>query len=124
MRGCTVVVDGGGEGRLQWLRLRDLSTGEEQTVDADGLYLLLGAEPHCDWLSDSVCRDDHGFVLAGRDVPESFWIDGRPPVALGSSVPGIFVAGDIRSGSMKRVAAATGEGSSVVALVHGYLAEA
>lgn len=124
VRGDTVVVDGGGEGRLQWLRLRDLNTGEEQRVQADGLYLLLGAQPHCDWLPESVCRDDHGFVLSGRDVPESFWVAGRPPVALGTATPGVFVAGDIRAGSMKRVAAAVGEGSSAVALVHAHLGHA
>lgn len=120
VRGCTVVVDGGGEGRLQWLRLRDLTTGAEETVEADGLYLLLGAQPRFDWLPSQVCRDDHGFVLSGRDVPEEYWIDGLPPAALGTAVPGVFVAGDIRAGSMKRVAAATGEGSSAVALVHAY----
>ncbi len=122
VRGCTAVVDGGGEGALEWLRLRDLTTGEEQTVPASALYLLLGARPQCDWLPDGVCRDDHGFILSGRDVPEEFWIDGLPPVSLGTSVPGVFTAGDIRAGSMKRVAAATGEGSAVVALVHAYLA--
>lgn len=123
VRPCTEVVDGGGDGRLEWLRLRDVRTGAQETVEASGLYLLLGAEPHCEWLPAGVCRDDHGFVLAGRDVPEPFWYDGRPPVSLGTSIPGVFVAGDIRAGSMKRVAAATGEGSAVVALVHAYLGD-
>ncbi len=123
VRGCTAVVDGGGEGALEWLRLRDLVTGAEETVPANALYLLLGARPQCDWLPQEVCRDDHGFILSGRDVPERFWIDGLPPVSLGTSIPGVFTAGDIRSGSMKRVAAATGEGSAVVALVHAYLAD-
>ncbi len=124
LRTCTTVVDGGGEGHLDWLRLRDLTTGDEETVDAGGLYLLLGAHPHCDWLPHSVCRDDHGFVLSGRDVPEALWRGGLPPVSLGTAVPGVFVAGDVRAGSMKRVAAATGEGAAVVALVHEYLADA
>lgn len=113
----TSVVDGGGDPALSWLRLRDLDGGEERDIEADALYLLLGAVPHCDWLAEEICVDDHGFVLSGRDVPERFWTDGRPPVPLGTAVPGVFVAGDIRAGSMKRVAAATGEGSAVVALV-------
>lgn len=124
VRGRVAVVDGGGQGRLEWLTLRDLDTGHEERVAADGLYLLLGASPRCDWLPEQVCRDDHGFVLAGRDVPEDFWIDGLPPQSLSTAVPGIFVAGDIRAGSMKRVAAATGEGSSAVSLVHAYLGNA
>ena len=122
VRPCTAVVDGGGEGRLEWLRLRDLVTGAEEQVEAKGLYLLLGAEPSCGWLPEAVCQDERGFVLAGRDVPESFWVDGLPPVSLGTAAPGVFVAGDIRAGSMKRVAAASGEGSAVVALVHDHLA--
>ena len=89
--------------------------------NAEGLFLLLGAEPHCDWLPDDVARDDRGFVLTGRDVPQGRWRDGLPPESLATSVPGIFAAGDIRAGSMKRVAAATGEGSSVVPLVHAWL---
>ena len=92
-------------------------------MEASGLYLLLGAEPHCEWLPEDVCRDEYGFVLAGRDVPERFWTDGVPPAPLATAVPGVFVAGDIRSGSMKRVAAATGEGSSVVGLVHAFLGD-
>ncbi len=123
LRPCTEVVDGGGEGVLEWLTLRDCDTGATERVEASGLYLLLGAEPHCAWLPPDVCLDDHGFVLAGRDVPERFWVDGTPPAPLATAVPGVFVAGDIRSGSMKRVAAATGEGASVVALVHAYLGD-
>lgn len=123
VRPCSAVVDGGGDGHLEWLRLRDLVTCAESTIEARGLYLLLGAEPHCEWLPESVCRDRHGFVLAGRDVPEQWWEGGRPPVSLGTAVPGVFVAGDVRAGSMKRVAAASGEGAAVVALVHAYLGD-
>ena len=119
---CTQVVDGGGEGRLQWLSLEDVRTGERTRVTAQGLFLLLGAEPHCDWLPDAVARDERGFVLTGRDAPKSCWRDGLPPDNLATTVPGVFAAGDIRSGSMKRVAAASGEGASVVPLVHAYLA--
>jgi thioredoxin reductase (NADPH) len=122
VRGRTEIADGGAEdGQLGWLALRDLDTGAEEKVGAGGLFLLIGAAPHCDWLPDDVRRDEHGFVLTGRDVPTDCWIDGLPPENLATCVPGIFAAGDIRSGSMKRVASASGEGASAVSLVHGYL---
>jgi thioredoxin reductase (NADPH) len=119
---CTRVVDGGGDGHLEWLCLEDVRTGQRHRVPAYGLFLLLGAEPRCDWLPAAISRDDHGFVLTGRDVPKDRWLDGLPPANLATTVPGIFAAGDIRSGSMKRVASASGEGASVVPLVHGWLA--
>ena len=122
VRACTTVVDGGGDGRLEWLCLEDVRTGERERVSAYGLFLLLGAEPHCDWIPSIVARDDHGFVLTGRDVPREHWRDGLPPAELTTTVPGVFCAGDVRSGSMKRVASASGEGASVVPLVHAYLA--
>lgn len=90
---------------------------------AGGLFLLLGADPQCAWLPDEVCRDDRGFVLTGRDLPRDYWHDGVPPADLATAVPGVFAAGDIRAGSMKRVAAASGEGASTVPLVHAHLAD-
>ena len=122
VRPCSEVVDGGGEGRLDWIGVRDLTTGGVSRHEAGGLFLLLGAEPRCDWLPDDVCRDQHGFVVTGRDVPKHLWSDGLPPANLATTVPGLFAAGDIRAGSMKRVAAASGEGASVVPLVHAHLA--
>jgi thioredoxin reductase (NADPH) len=122
VRTCTTVVDGGGDGRLGWLGLQDTRTGERETVSAYGLFLLLGAEPRCDWLPAEVARDERGFVLTGRDVPKDRWSSGLPPENLATTVPGIFAAGDIRAGSMKRVASASGEGASVVPLVHAWLA--
>ena len=103
---------------------RTPTTGERTTKEAQGLFLLLGAEPRCDWLPAEVARDEKGFVLTGRDVPRDRWVDGLPPANLATTVPGIFAAGDIRSGSMKRVAAASGEGASAVPLVHAFLAPA
>src|SRR5680860_495609 len=117
VRPCSEVVDGGGEGRLEWLAIRDLTTGEISRHNAGGLFLLPGAEPKCDWLPPEICRDENGFVLTGRDVPKDFWRDGLPPANLATSVPGLFAAGDIRAGTMKRVAAASGEGASAVPLV-------
>ena len=122
IRECAEVVDGGGPGRLEWVGIRDLNTGETTRHEAAGLFLLLGAEPKCDWLPPEICLDEHGFVLTGRDVPKDLWSDGLPPANLSTVVPGLFAAGDIRAGSMKRVAAASGEGASVVPLVHAHLA--
>ena len=118
---CAQVVDGGGDGRLEWLTVENLETGERATRPAGGLFLLLGASPHCSWLPPEVARDEHGFVLTGRDVPKDGWADGLPPENLATTAPGVFAAGDVRSGSMKRVAAATGEGASVVPLVHAWV---
>jgi thioredoxin reductase (NADPH) len=120
----TRVIDGGGEGQLEWLCLENTTTGERITKQARGLFLLLGAEPRCDWLPPELARDKNSFVLTGRDVPRDQWVDGLPPANLATTVPGIFAAGDIRSGSMKRVAAASGEGASAVPLVHAFLAPA
>ncbi|GAA1734705.1 FAD-dependent oxidoreductase [Aeromicrobium alkaliterrae] len=120
VRPSTQVVDGGGEARLEWLELETAGAGR-QRVDAGGLFLLLGAEPHCEWLPGEIVRDGDGFVLTGRDVPKELWIGDLPPANLATSVPGVFAAGDVRAGSMKRVASATGEGASVVSLVHAHL---
>ncbi len=116
------VVDGGGDGRLEWVDVEDVTTGDRHRREIRGLFLLLGAEPQCAWLPDEVARDERGFVLTGRDVPTEAWRDGLPPANLATTVPGIFAAGDIRAGSMKRVASASGEGASVVSLVHDWLA--
>lgn len=116
------IVDGGGGERLEWVDVEDVTTGEVHRREIRGLFLLLGADPHCDWLPEHVARDERGFVLTGRDVPGESWADGLPPADLATTVPGIFAAGDIRSGSMKRVASASGEGASVVSLVHSWLA--
>jgi thioredoxin reductase (NADPH) len=120
----TRVIDGGGEGQLDWLCLENVDTGQRTTKQARGLFLLLGAEPRCDWLPPELARDRNSFILTGRDVPRELWVDGLPPANLATTVPGIFAAGDIRAGSMKRVAAASGEGASAVPLVHAYLAPA
>ncbi len=124
VRVATEIIDGGPDdsGQLGWLQLCDVRTRVEERVPAAGLFLLIGAAPHCEWLGDDVLRDEHGFVLTVRDVPTDRWFDDLPPENLATSVPGIVAAGDIRSGSMKRVAAASGEGASVVPLVHAYLA--
>jgi thioredoxin reductase (NADPH) len=121
VEGCRQVVDGGGDGRLEWIEVEDTTSGLRARREAGGLFLLLGAIAHCGWVPREVARDPNGFVLTGRDVPSTAWRDGLPPENLETTVPGIFAVGDIRAGSMKRVASASGEGASVVPLVHSWL---
>ena len=123
VQGCSEVIEGGAgeDGRLGWVTVRDTTGGTEERRDCRGLFLLIGAAPYCEWLPDAVARDGRGFVLTGRDVPQRLWREGLPPESLETTVPGVFAAGDIRAGSMKRVAAASGEGASVVPLVHAWL---
>jgi thioredoxin reductase (NADPH) len=120
---CHEVVEGGpdGAGRLAWIDVRDIRTGTTRRRACEGLFLLIGAEPRCDWLPPEVERDRRGFVLTGRDVPTSAWQDCLPPGSLETTLRGVFAVGDIRAGSMKRVAAASGEGASVVPLIHTWL---
>jgi thioredoxin reductase (NADPH) len=118
----TKVVDGGGNGRLEHLVLSDVATGARSTRAADALFLLIGAQPCTDWLPAEVARDDGGFILTGNDLPEGAFPLDRPALALETSLPGVFAAGDIRHGSVKRVASAVGEGSIAVQMVHEYFA--
>jgi thioredoxin reductase (NADPH) len=123
----TEVIDGGGDGRLERLVLRDRRSNETWTVPAAALFILIGARPHTDWLPDSVARDEAGYVLTGPDLARgaeatASWPLERPAHQFESSVPGIFAVGDVRHGALKRVASAVGEGSVVIAQVHEYLA--
>ena len=119
----TRVVDGGGEAQLEWLCLEDSTTGERTTKEARGCSCC-SARSRAATGCRRAARDKNSFVLTGRDVPRDQWVDGLPPANLATTVPGVFAAGDIRSGSMKRVAAASGEGASAVPLVHAFLAPA
>ena len=116
------VVHARGEGRLEGVVLRDRSTGAERSVRADGMFLMIGAEPRTDWLPGSVARDRHGFVLTGSDAAAHGWSGDRSPHPYETTVAGVFAVGDVRSGSVKRVASAVGEGSVVVAQLHQFLA--
>jgi thioredoxin reductase (NADPH) len=123
VRTGTEVTGGGGTGRLDHLVLRDRTSGAEQTVGAAALFLMIGARPHTEWLPPTIERDPDGFVLTGADLSaDASTALGRPPLALETSVPGVLAVGDVRHGSVKRVASAVGEGSIAVQLVHRLLA--
>jgi thioredoxin reductase (NADPH) len=123
VRTGTEVVGGGGDGRLDHLVLRDRASGAEETVGASGLFLMIGARPHTEWLPPTVERDPSGFVLTGADLsPDARAAFGRPPLTLETSMPGVLAVGDVRHGSVKRVASAVGEGSIAIQQVHRLLA--
>ena len=120
----TEVSDAGGDGRLSWVTLRNRSAGAQERIRSDGLFVMIGAEPRTGWLPEAVRRDRFGFVLAGSDAAESgTWPLARGPHPYESTMPGLFAVGDVRSGSVKRVASAVGEGSVVMSQVHEYLAD-
>jgi thioredoxin reductase (NADPH) len=121
--GTQAIGAEGEEGRLRALRIRD-GDGSEALEEVDACFVFVGAVPRTDWLEGVVARDERGFILAGGDVREHGWPLRRDPYVLETSVPGVFVAGDVRARSIKRVASAVGEGSMAVSLIHEYLAAA
>ncbi len=123
VRTRSAAVAAEGDGRLRALRIRN-PDGSESVEQADACFVFIGARPLTDWLDGVVARDERGFILAGLDVKGDGWSLQRDPFPLETSVPGVFVAGDVRARSIKRVASAVGEGSMAVSLVHQYLAEA
>ena len=119
------VVAAHGETSLEAIELRERSTGETRRLRSGGLYIFIGADAETGWLPPEIALDRHGFVLTGPAVAQAgSWPLERDPYLLESSVPGIFACGDVRSGPVKRVAAAVGEGSMAIAFVHQYLREA
>ncbi|WP_128374414.1 FAD-dependent oxidoreductase [Streptomyces cavernae] len=126
VRTATVVEAAHGTDHLEQLTLRDVTTGHTELVDAQWMFVFIGAAPLTDWLEGSVLRDERGFILTGPDMtvdgrPPKGWELDRPPYHLETNVPGVFVAGDARAESAKRVASAVGEGAMAVMLVHRYL---
>jgi len=123
VRTGTEVVGGGGDGWLDHLVLHDRRSGEAEKVTAYALFLMIGARPHTEWLPPSGERDRDGFVMTGSDLSEdALRALGRPPLALETSVPRVLAVGDVRHGSVKRVASAVGEGSIAIQIVHRLLA--
>jgi len=126
VRTGTQVTGAQGDGHLEGLALRETAGGGTELVDAQRLFVFIGAAPRTDWLDGTVLRDDHGFVLTGPDLTTegrlpAGWEPDRLPYHLETSVPGVFAAGDVRAESAKRVASAVGEGAMAVMLVHRYL---
>jgi thioredoxin reductase (NADPH) len=131
------VIEARGEASLEALVIKNSVTGETQTVPATSLFIFIGAAPNTNWLDGTVERDEHGFILTGPQLkpvsvtqvtrdrqPENRprgWTLDRDPFLLETNVPGIFAVGDVRSGSVKRVASGVGEGSICVQFVHQYL---
>jgi thioredoxin reductase (NADPH) len=111
------------DGHLKALRIRH-ADGSETVEETDACFVFVGAAPRTSWLDTVVARDEHGFILAGAEVRGAGWPLKRDPYLLETSVPGVFVAGDVRARSIKRVASAVGEGSMAVSLIHEYLAAA
>jgi thioredoxin reductase (NADPH) len=128
VRTCCTVAGTQGDGHLEAVTLQDATTGERETLPASHLFVFIGGAPRTGWLDGSVTRDEHGFIptgpallTEGRRPPG--WAPDRDPYFLETSLPGVFVAGDARSDSVKRVASAVGEGAMAVTLVHRYLGE-
>jgi thioredoxin reductase len=116
------VAGGTGTSHLQSLVLQDTVSAARRSVPADALFVLIGSQPRTQWLAGSVARDRRGFILTGPDLPAGTrWPPGRPPLPLETSLPGVFAAGDVRRGSVNRVASAVGEGAATIPLVHRYL---
>jgi thioredoxin reductase (NADPH) len=123
----TEVVDGGGTGRLEHLILREGPTSETDEVSAAGLFVLIGARPHTEWLPETVERDPRGYVLTGAELVRDgriveHWPRERPPMMMETTLPGVFAVGGVRHGSMKRVASAVGDGAVAAAQLHRLLA--
>ena len=126
VRRRVAITGGSGQGRLESLSLTDLESSATETVPAMALFVLIGAKPRTEWLADTVRRDQSGFVLTGNDLLDDGhayqgWPLRRLPMFLETNLPGVFAVGDVRHGSLKRVASAVGEGSIAIRLVHEHL---
>jgi thioredoxin reductase (NADPH) len=118
------VVAATGEDQLEGVEVRDRATGTTESLPADGLFVMVGAAPRTDWLGGLAGRDQHGHLLTGSAAVSHGWPLERAPHPYETTVPRLFAVGDVRAGSVKRVASAVGEGSVVVSQLHQLLAEA
>jgi thioredoxin reductase (NADPH) len=124
----TEVIAAHGGDHLESITVADRATGQQEELPANFLFIFIGAQPHTDWVGDAVARDNRGFILSGLDLMQGGsrpcgWPLDRDPFPLETSVPGVFVAGDVRHSYVKRVAAAVGDGAMAVSLVHQHLAK-
>jgi thioredoxin reductase (NADPH) len=120
----TEVIDGAGDGSLESITLADRASNTAREVPAAALFIMIGGEPHTQWLPGEIARDAQGYIVTGRGLledPSVDWQHGREPLTLETSLPGVFAAGDVRHAFTKRVASAVGEGATVTRLVHEYL---
>lgn len=122
------ITEAQGDGHLEQLTIKNRTTGECYSEQADALFVFIGARPYTEWLEQYLLRNPRGYLLTGRDVVlnddyNRFWKKDREPFLLETCEPGIFAAGDVRSGAMNRVASAVGEGAMAIKFVHEYLAE-
>jgi thioredoxin reductase (NADPH) len=120
----TEVIDAAGEGTLQSITLIDRASGVVEELPANVLFVMIGGEPHTQWLPDEIARDEQGYVITGRtvlDQPDAEWNHHREPLTLETSMSGVFAAGDVRQDSIRRVASAVGDGATVIRLIHEYL---
>jgi thioredoxin reductase (NADPH) len=122
-----MVTEVRGENKLEGITITNIQTGEQQFVVAAGLFIFIGAEPHTGWLTGIIQRDANGFILTGMDLVQNGlqrpqgWLLNRQAFLLETNIPGIFAAGDVRHGSIKRISAGVGEGSTAIQLMHQYL---
>jgi thioredoxin reductase (NADPH) len=127
MHYCTEIVGLNGEAQLEQVTWKNKNTGETSTHDIRHIFIMAGASPRTDWLEGCIALDNKGFILTGRDldpvIEGHHWPLARVPLMLETSLPGVFAVGDVRAGNVKRVAAAVGEGSICIYLVHRVLAE-
>jgi thioredoxin reductase (NADPH) len=124
----TEVINGSGGESLESISLRNLQTGETTVKNCKALFVFIGAKPYTEWMGEMFLKDDKEFIITGRDLVtqsefKKRWKKKRDPFLLETIVPGIFAAGDVRSGAMNRVASAVGEGAMAISYVHRYLAE-
>lgn len=122
------IKEARGESHLEQVVLHNNVTGEEETKEARAIFIFIGARPYTDWIGEEFLKDAKGFLVTGRNILDhesgaTRWKQNKPPYLLETSVPGVFAAGDVRSGAMNRVASAVGEGSMSISLVHKYLNE-
>jgi thioredoxin reductase (NADPH) len=122
----STVTGAFGNDHLEEISIHCAQTNEDSRVKAGALFIFIGAEPHTDWLGTAICRDEKGFILTGSALMKdgkrpAGWTADRDPWLFETNIPGVFAVGDVRQGSVKRVASGVGEGSVAIQFVHQYL---